>query len=79
MFLAIVLGIWTLASIVVTPLIGYFLFFTSQQGNPPKRARADSRFRPAAWTYLGSGRQDYLRRAGQAKLHRREIGGPRAG
>ncbi|MBA2588366.1 MAG: hypothetical protein H0U98_07040 [Alphaproteobacteria bacterium] len=65
-----------LVSIVVTPLIAYFLFVMGKQGRMPKRSAADSRFRTPGWNYLKSRRQEPPRRAAFTKLHRH---GPRAG
>jgi hypothetical protein len=81
MFTAIViaLGGWMLVSIVVTPLIGYFLYVMSRRGSLPKRSAADNRYRPPVWNYLTSRRQENLRRSELTKPHRRQAGGPRAG
>jgi hypothetical protein len=77
-FIAIVLGVWTLVSIVVSPLIGYFLFALGKREQRVKRSAADSRFRPTPWNYLSFRRHENVRRAGLTKFYRREAKGPRA-
>jgi hypothetical protein len=79
MLIAIALGGWVLASIIVTPLIGYFLFAVGKQRSLPQRSGADKRFRPPAWNYLTARRQENLGRSNLTKPHRRQAGGPRAG
>jgi hypothetical protein len=76
---AIGFGIWTMVSIIVTPLVGYFLFALSRHGQRPKRFAENNRFRPASWNYLASRRTENFWRAGVTKSYRREVKRPRTG
>jgi hypothetical protein len=75
--LAIVLGIWIVASIVVTPMIGYFLFALGKNGKAPKRSSPGNRSRAAMGAYLAANRRLYSKRTKPAE--RRAVLGPRAG
>lgn len=75
--LAIVLGIWMVVSIVVTPLIGYALFALRERHGTAKQLSTGTRLRPASWTHLNARRHVSLHRAIPAK--RRAVQGHRTG
>jgi hypothetical protein len=77
MSIAIVLGIWVVVSILITPLIGYFLFVLSSSERLPKRYLPQRPFRPLNWNYPTARRQETLRHAANSKFHRRQT--PRTG
>lgn len=75
--LAIVLGIWIVVSIVVTPLIGYFLFALRDRQGIAKRSSPAKRLRPTNWGHLNAHRHLYSHRTKPAE--RRAVRGHRAG
>ena len=79
MSLAIVLGGWTAASILLSPLIGRFLSVSTDQGRsgePPRKSH--ERPKIAASLRSGHAGTGNMRRNAATELHRREAGWPRA-
>ena len=76
MSLAIVLGGWTAASILLSPLIGRFL---SAQDEPKTRGDLHPRARSSTWIRPRPGADLSLRRNVAIQADRREAGWPRAG
>jgi hypothetical protein len=79
MWIAIGLGVWTAISIIVTPIIGYFLFVLDSREHLPQQSADHDRPRASYWSYVTSRRRENVQRRAIMKLHRREVRGPRAG
>jgi hypothetical protein len=70
MLLTVVLGVWALASIIVTPMIGYILYVANRQHESPKCVARDISLRPKSWNYVKSRRQLRPRRAALVEQYR---------
>jgi hypothetical protein len=76
MLFAIVLGVWMTASVVLTPVIGHFLYALTRRERVAKRSSM-VRVRPAGWGHLASHRPLHSPRT--IHVQRRAVRGPRAG
>lgn len=75
MSLAILLGGWIAASIILSPLIGRFLAGTDRSEALPRQMAGKARISPRA----RPGRAETMRRNVAIQLYRREAGWPRTG
>jgi len=77
MSIAIVLGSWVAASLVLSPLIGRFL--SAREGSEYQAAPRQSPSRPNSSDRLRYGTASNMRRNVAIHLSRRDAGWPRAG
>jgi predicted LPLAT superfamily acyltransferase len=75
--MALLLGTWVLASIILTPLIGYFLHSVRKPRRQSQRWASDARYRAPVWMQLPTRRQEYPRHnASFLKARRLSARGP---
>jgi len=79
MTLAIVLGGWTLMSLLLTPLIGKFLYALGGSKDFTPYCRHSGAYKPSSWNKTRLGGYGSVRRNVAPKLYRREARGPRTG